>query len=155
MPVIDPCLSGDCVTELYNILNSGLVLEWPKARIQLENALDVILSQIGNSSPFAFTVTPGTAVKDYRALLWPTGLPNQATYPYLVVVNGPDVWVAPNNPAYDIGTVPATPGTGTKWINMTTLVQPSQRQAQGRLTLTSGTPMTTADVVGATTLYYS
>lgn len=154
MPIPN-CLSGDCVTELDTILTPGLNTSWPSSRIQIENALKVLLSFTGNVNPTAAIVPSGTLPKDFRATAWSTGLPNATTFPYLVVVVDGDIWIAPNNTAYDIGTVPATPGTGTKWLNVTTLPLSSQRLAQGRLTLTSGVPVTTSDVLAATTLYYT
>lgn len=154
MPVPN-CVSGDCVNELNTLMSPGLNVAWPSSRLQIENALKVLLSFIGNVNVAAQLLPNGTAPKDFRATAWPSGLPNATTFPYLAVVVDGDIWVAPNNTAYDIGTVPATLGTGTKWVNINATPVQSQRLAQGRLTLTSGTPVTTSDVLAATTLYYT
>lgn len=116
--VVADCLSGDCAGELNSILAPGLNTHWPAARTSVESALKVLLSSIGNDN--VWVVPSGTLPKDFRAMLWPTGLPDTTRFPMLIVVEGANIWQAPNNAAYDLGTVPATGGTGTKFRNIYT-----------------------------------
>lgn len=152
------CPSGDCCGDMDELLSTGLSSCWPAARIQTESIFKTLLSSICNESASAFVLPDGTLPEDFRELGWPTGLPSTSSDPYLIVVVDGDIWIAPNDTTEDIGTMPSTPGTGTKWLNLNSIEDlplASYQLAQGRLTLSSNTPVPSSDVLAATTLYYT
>lgn len=67
----------------------------------------------------AYGQVPASTLPEYfLSLTWGSlaNLPDPTGSPVLTVVEGLNIWQAVNNPAFDLGTNPVTPGTGTAWV---------------------------------------
>lgn len=103
--------------DLNTLLGGGIDYDWRYARPAVQKSLEMVQALICSDNT-AF-VDAGTLPVDFAETGWPDGLPVKEDAPVLYVIEGLEVWVVPNLPSADIGTIPATPGTGTSWIRVT------------------------------------
>lgn len=103
--------------DLSGLIGNGVDYEWSHARNTVQKSLELLQAVVCVDN--TALVDSGTDPEDFIELGWPDGLPDKEDSPVLYVIEGLEVWVCPNLPAADVGTNPATPGTGTSWIKMT------------------------------------
>lgn len=105
------------------------------------------------------TVPAETLPESFLELAWPDGLPTASECPILTVLEGCNIWQAVNDPDNcDLGTIPATPGTGEDWQQVGGPGSSATDLAAAgvvfaRLTAQSGVPIPSTDQTDVQNIY--